>query len=158
SLRSPFRHDAPERSRSSAPTNSRRPSPPLPAIAGDGLGLYIPQQSYSGPRSLSAPGKRRAGKLRRYRPIGRRLSVMCVVTFVHISTAWITRTSAMGVRADSWPPLSLRAEALDKRWREILHGCLKISGMALLLSAESELTTRRQTARIMERRPRRHAQ
>ncbi|KAF8262006.1 hypothetical protein EI94DRAFT_1744683 [Lactarius quietus] len=76
-----------------------------------------------------------------------KLSVMCVVTFVHISTAWITRTSAMGVRADSWPPLSLRAEALDKRWREILHGCLKISGMALLLSAESELTTRRQTAR-----------
>ncbi|KAF8261993.1 hypothetical protein EI94DRAFT_1744650 [Lactarius quietus] len=66
-----------------------------------------------------------------------KLSVMCVVTFVNISTAWITRTR----------PWDLRAEALDKRSREILRGCLKISGMALLLSAESESTTRRQTAR-----------
>ncbi|KAF8259304.1 hypothetical protein EI94DRAFT_1751946, partial [Lactarius quietus] len=66
-----------------------------------------------------------------------KLSVMCVVTFVHISTAWITRT-----RPWEYP----EAEALGKEWHEILRGCLKISGIALLLSAESELTTRRQTA------------
>ncbi|KAF8259300.1 hypothetical protein EI94DRAFT_1790573 [Lactarius quietus] len=75
------------------------------------------------------------------RQFSRGMSVMRVVTFVHISKAWITRTSAMGVRADSWPPLSLRAETLDKGWREILRGCLKFSGMALVLSAKSESTT-----------------
>ncbi|KAH8979107.1 hypothetical protein EDB86DRAFT_3089460 [Lactarius hatsudake] len=49
----------PERSRSPSP--SRRPSwspTPLPTIAGQGLGLYIPRQSHSGSLSLSTPGTR----------------------------------------------------------------------------------------------------
>ncbi|KAH9072405.1 hypothetical protein EDB83DRAFT_224534 [Lactarius deliciosus] len=51
----------PERSRSASPPNLGRPSwspTPLPTIAGQGLGLYIPQQSHSGSLSLSTPGTR----------------------------------------------------------------------------------------------------
>ncbi|KAH9052593.1 hypothetical protein EDB87DRAFT_426323 [Lactarius vividus] len=51
----------PERSRSPSPPNLGRGSwspRPLPAIAGQGLGLYIPRQSHSGSLSLSTPDTR----------------------------------------------------------------------------------------------------
>ncbi|KAF8261996.1 hypothetical protein EI94DRAFT_1744665 [Lactarius quietus] len=60
--------------------------------------------------------------------------------FATITTFCVFKLSVMCVA------MGPEAEALGKEWHEILRGCLKISGIALLLSAESELTTRRQTA------------